>query len=65
MSGAEGFTNEEIYDAMQNGADDECYECGGEGFIEEDCFEDSCCCLEHELIPCPVCNRGTGDKVAL
>ena len=38
---------------------EDCYECGGEGYIVADCFEDSCCCadpeLEHGLIPCPVC----------
>lgn len=39
--------------------DEDCYECGGEGFVVADCFEDSCCCedpeLQHGLIPCPVC----------
>ena len=28
--------------------DDECYECGGEGYIVADCFEDSCCCADPE-----------------
>jgi len=40
--------------------DDECDLCGGEGFIEGECFEDTCCCAdpedEHGLIPCPQCN---------
>ena len=40
--------------------DDECYECGGEGWIEDQCFEDTCCCADpaasHGLIPCPLCN---------
>jgi hypothetical protein len=38
---------------------EDCYECGGEGFIENDCFEDTCCCADpetsHGLRPCPVC----------
>lgn len=34
-----------------------CCECGGEGWIEADCDEDTCCCLEpHEMIPCSLCN---------
>lgn len=41
--------------------DDECYQCGGEGWITAECFEDTCCCAnpeeDHELIPCPVCSR--------
>ena len=49
--------------------EDGCYECGGEGFIVADCFEDSCCCadpeMDHGLIPCPLCKpveqrRGSG-----
>lgn len=40
--------------------DSECYECGGEGWIVDDCFEDTCCCAdpecEHDVIPCPNCN---------
>jgi hypothetical protein len=38
---------------------DECYECGGEGIVLDDCFEDTCCCAdpetEHDMVPCPVC----------
>lgn len=40
--------------------DDDCYECGGEGWIVDDCFEDTYCCADpewdHGVIPCPVCN---------
>jgi len=39
---------------------DDCWECGGEGWITDDCFEDTCCCLdpdaEHGIVPCPKCN---------
>ena len=39
--------------------DDSCGECGGEGYIVADCFEDTCCCadpeFEHGLIVCPNC----------
>jgi hypothetical protein len=39
--------------------DDECYECGGEGIVLRDCFEDTCCCadpdLQHGYELCPVC----------
>jgi hypothetical protein len=38
--------------------DDECPECGGDGFVEGPCFEDTCCCVEpHELIVCPTCRN--------
>ena len=41
---------------------EECFECNGEGWILDDCFEDTCFCLnpeeDHDLIPCPVCNPG-------
>ena len=35
----------------------ECWNCGGEGYIEGDCTcqEDCCCCLEPEAPPCDVC----------
>ena len=40
--------------------EDGCYECGGEGWITAECFEDTCCCAdpeaEHGSIPCPLCN---------
>lgn len=59
MSATNDFSDSEIYDAMQDGADDECYECGGEGYLVDDCFEDTCCCAdpetEHGIIPCPNC----------
>lgn len=39
--------------------DDECPYCYGEGMIELDCFEDTCCCaypeLEHGVMECPHC----------
>ena len=56
-----GF-DKDAYDEMlreDDFDDDGCYECGGEGFIVADCFEDSCCCadpeMDHGLIPCPLC----------
>jgi hypothetical protein len=40
--------------------DELCGECGGEGYVIADCFEDTCCCanpdLEHGSIPCPQCH---------
>lgn len=47
---------------MESADDDEdCHECGGKGWIVDDCFEDTCCCadpeIEHGLIPCPLCNQ--------
>ena len=42
--------------------EDDCSECGGDGFIENDCFEDTCCCADpltsHGISPCPVCFDG-------
>lgn len=47
-----------LYDENEDGYSD--CECGGEGWIVDDCFEDTCCCAdpesEHGLIPCPNCN---------
>jgi len=37
-----------------------CPECHGSGFVEHDCFEDSCCCLNPEDEPCPLCH-GEGE----
>jgi hypothetical protein len=43
--------------------DDFCSECGGEGYVEAYCFEDTCCCadpyIEHGTVPCPTCNGGS------
>ena len=39
--------------------DDYCGECGGDGKVLNDCFEDTCCCadpeLEHGYRTCPAC----------
>ncbi len=39
----------------------ECWNCGGEGYIEGecDCMEDSCCCLNPTPPVCGVC-KGRG-----
>jgi hypothetical protein len=43
-------------------SEEDCSECGGEGWITRDCDEDSCCCAdpetEHGQIPCLRCNPG-------
>lgn len=42
----------------------ECPDCDGEGMVEGDCFEDTCCCAEpHELEDCTTC-QGTGSVLA-
>lgn len=50
----------ELYDELDG---DECYECGGEGIVLNDCFEDTCCCADpeaqHGYSTCPAC-RGKG-----
>lgn len=39
--------------------DDECWNCGGDGYVLLDCFEDTCCCEdpeeEHGIMECPYC----------
>ena len=37
----------------------ECWDCGGSGEVEHQCFEDSCCCLDPEPDVCRTC-RGRG-----
>lgn len=48
----------EVFDDLES-----CPDCDGEGFILDECFEDTCCCaepeLEHDIIPCPTCSRVT------
>jgi hypothetical protein len=44
----------------ENEIDDDCPICGGDGWIVDDCEEDTCCCAnpecDHNLIRCPRCN---------
>lgn len=51
----DNFDDEDFY------ADEECYECGGDGIILNDCFEDTCCCADpeasHGYSLCPNCGR--------
>lgn len=48
--------SKELYGFDDDDFDGDCPDCGGEGFIEADCDEDTCCCAEpHDLIPCPTC----------
>lgn len=48
----------EIFDYIDD-LDDECWNCGGEGYTLNDCFEDTCCCAdpetEHGITRCPYC----------
>jgi len=38
--------------------EDDCWNCGGTGYIEYDCTcgEDTCCCLDPEPPMCRICN---------
>lgn len=39
----------------------ECNFCGGEGLIEHDCGEDTCCCIDPELnVECDTCEGNGG-----
>lgn len=40
------YTNEE----------QDCWKCGGDGYIPHDCFEDTCCCLDPDDDICDICN---------
>lgn len=55
-------TFDDDYEDFEDDQQEGCCECGGEGFIVDDCFEDTCCCAdpetEHGIIPCPHCNAG-------
>lgn len=50
----------DLLDHEYDGEEYGCYECGGEGWIVADCFEDTCCCADpvesHGLVRCPLCN---------
>ena len=39
--------------------DNECWACGGEGFVLGDCGEDTCCCADpetqHPMVRCETC----------
>lgn len=67
MTGARIPTQDEIDAALAAYGDetDECWNCGGEGFIDGDCTcgEDCCCCLEPEPPVCDVCEgKGHFDR---
>lgn len=39
----------------------DCEECGGEGYVDHDCGEDCCACLNPEdNVPCDCCRGNTG-----
>ena|ERR1017187_741416 len=48
--------------AMENDYEEECGTCAGEGYVLDDCFEDTCCCADpetqHGHSKCPDCERG-------
>ena len=54
-------TNADFWEGF--GEDEYCGECGGEGYVLNDCFEDTCCCADpesqHGYSVCPVC-KGKG-----
>jgi len=54
--------NSDVFDFIDDLDHEECFECGGEGYVLDDCFEDTCCCADpyaqHGMIPCPVCGGG-------
>lgn len=56
MSAENGQAAKRMFD---DELDDLCSECDGEGYVLNDCFEDTCCCLdpeqEHGYSPCPLC----------
>lgn len=44
--------------------DRDCPECGGEGFVEDECFADTCCCADpttHGIRLCSVCGLKSAD----
>lgn len=41
----------------------ECWNCGGTGETEHDCFDDTCCCLNPEPEMCEVCGGDGWIKV--
>lgn len=44
---------------IEDDCDDLCWNCGGEGYVLNDCDEDTCCCLDpeesHGYSLCPFC----------
>lgn len=59
----EDETDREDINAAMDRDHEDCWDCGGDGYLLDDCGEDSCACaqpeLDHDLIMCPTC-RGTG-----
>jgi hypothetical protein len=47
-------------DSVPDDYGEDCLECGGEGWILDGCFEDTCCCADpendHVYLPCSRCN---------
>lgn len=42
-----------------------CANCGGEGYEDHDCFDDSCCCLDPGEDVCSWCRGEGGSHVCL
>ncbi len=41
----------------------DCWNCGGEGYSDHDCGEDTCCCLHPEdNVVCDICHGNGGWK---
>lgn len=38
----------------------DCHHCHGEGYVEHDCFEDTCCCLDPDDEVCRDCDGDGG-----
>jgi hypothetical protein len=53
-------------DIFDHAEDDDCWNCGDEGYTVNSCIEDCCCCLdpeeEHGITACPYCTAGKAFK---
>lgn len=38
----------------------DCWRCGGSGYLEHDCGEDTCCCMDPDDIECDLCHGEGG-----
>ena len=50
-----------MYEDLNLGEWVECWNCCGEGVMDHDCDEDTCCCLyPYDNVPCDICDGNGG-----
>jgi hypothetical protein len=65
MSGPHLSPEDQVCEKCQNEKSwRDCWNCGGDGFSDHDCGDDSCCCLfPEDNVECDICSGEGGFRV--